>query len=278
VHYAVLRLFADYRAPGGRELARFSIVYGPLRSRRRGLSLGINTFPGLNVCSFRCVYCFRGGANIKTLEPMQGSYNVTPSLLRRALVEALDSLGDEAYRLEAIDFSGNGEPTLHPQFSELVEVARSVIRDYELKASLGVITNSTRLCSPRTRRALDLLDHVEAKLDTVIEWKYELINQPEPAARLGDVLECLRLLRGLTPARVAVQTMLLEYGGVRNYGLEDAEAMSLELSLIEPDIVHLYTSYAPTRVKEVRRAPRAAMEAFAEVLKSRGLKVMVYPE
>ncbi len=271
-------MFVDYRKPGGRGLARFSIVYGPLHSRRRGYSLGINTFPGLNVCSFHCVYCFRGGANVRTLEPMQGSYKVTPSLLRRALVDALEALGDEAYKLEAIDFSGNGEPTLHPLFSELVTEARSVIREYGLKASLGVITNSTRLCSPQTRKALDLLEHIEAKLDTVIDWKYVLINQPEPSARLSDVLGCLRLLRGLTPASVAIQTMLLEFRGVKNYELGDAEAMAMELSRIEPNIVHLYTAYAPTRLREVRRAPRTAMEAFAEVLESRGLKVGVYPE
>lgn len=278
VHIVVLKLFADYRSPSGRGMSRFSVVYGPFYSRRRGFSLGVNPFPGVNVCSFDCIYCFRGGPNNKTLAPMRGSHDVTVELLRRALSEAFSVLGDEVYRLEAVDFSGNGEPTLHPRFSELVVEARRLLEEYGVKASLGVITNSTRLCSPSVRDALAVLDHIEAKLDSVVGWKFIRVNRPEPATRLIDVLSCLRVVRGYTPARIAIQVLLLEEDGFRNYELLDAEAMAAELAQIEPDIVHLYTSYAPPKTRTVKKAPSRAMERFASVLRSHGLKVRVFPE
>lgn len=272
------QLFADYRQPNGRSLARYSIVYGPLYSRRRGFSLGINLFPILNTCSFDCVYCYTGGANIKTSAPREGAYPVDSGLLRRALEEAFKAIGSDVYRLEAVDFAGNGEPTLHPYFSMLVAEARRVLREYGLKASLGVLTNSTRLCSPGVREALTLLDHVEAKLDSVVEWKFLAINRPDPLVRLSDILECLRLVRGYTPASIAVQTFLLEDAWFNNYEIMDAEKLGAELARIMPDIVNLYTAYAPPKVKSVKRVPAAVMESFAAVLRAYGLKVRVFPE
>jgi wyosine [tRNA(Phe)-imidazoG37] synthetase (radical SAM superfamily) len=234
-------------------------------------------FPGPNVCSFNCVYCFRGGAQVHA--PYIENYIVTPAVLRSALEEAIHRLGDDAEKLSAIDFSGNGEPTLHPLFDELVMEARALINDKGLSTSLGVFTNSTRLCSPRVRNALAFLDHVEAKLDTVIGWKFELINEPARGIFLHDVIKCLSTVRGVFGGTLALQVMLLRYCGIDNYAISDAEEMaSIISSVIQPDEVHLYTAYAPPRMRCVEKATSDAMERFATTLREHGIRVATYPE
>jgi len=270
--------FADYRSPGGRALSRIAIIYGPLMSRRRGLSLGINLFPGLSVCSFNCVYCFRGGAHIHVPWVYSAEARVTPSDVVDALATALRRIGNEAERLRSIDFSGNGEPTLHPRFAETVRAVREFIEDKGLSVSLGLFTNATRLCSPGVLEALAYLDHVEAKLDAAQEWKLQAINQPSKGISLDNILECLSMLRGRFHGEIALQVLLLGFDAINNYGCSDAEALARAATRIQPDVINLYTAYAPPRLSSVEKAPREIMERYATILRKYGLRVRVFPE
>ncbi len=270
--------FADYREPSGRALSRIAIVYGPLYSRRRGFSLGINLFPGPSICSFNCIYCFRGGAQRHLVSVERDEAGLDPGRVIRALYHALQRLGSDAEKLQAIDFSGNGEPTLHPRFAEIVKAVREYIDGKGLGISLGLFTNSSRLCSPAVREALPYLDHVEAKLDTVVPWKFHVINQPAPGIELHNILECLAMLRGFFHGTIALQVILLETDGLTNYWFWDAEQLASLAEKISPDRVNLYTVYAPPRQKIVRKAPRLHMERYATILREHGLDVHVYPE
>ena len=270
--------FADYREPGRRALSRIAIVYGPLCSRRRGFSLGINLFPGPSICSFNCIYCFRGGAQRHLASIEEDEAGLDPDRVVNALHYALQRLGSDAEKLQAIDFSGNGEPTLHPRFAEIVKGVREYIEAEELGVSLGLFTNSSRLCSPAVREALPHLDHVEAKLDTVMPWKFRVINQPAPGIELHDILECLIMLRGFFHGTIALQVILLDAGGLANYWPWDAEQLASLAENISPDRVNLYTVYAPPRQKSVRKAHRLQMERYATILREHGLSVRVYPE
>lgn len=253
-----------------------AVVYGPFPSRRRGPSLGVNAFPRAKVCSFDCVYCFRGPTLVKTLEPVESDYGVTPGLLERALEKALEALLEEGVRVRAVDFSGSGEPTLHPRFAELVETARRVIGRAGADVSLGVFTNSSTLVREGVLRALSEVDHVEAKLDTAEEGKLKAINRPAAGVTAGHLLRGLRSLRRLRKGGLVVQVMLVWYRGLTNAMAEDALALSEALSAVEPDEVHVYTVYRRPWSEGVSAVGREAADSFARLLRESGLRVEVF--
>jgi wyosine [tRNA(Phe)-imidazoG37] synthetase (radical SAM superfamily) len=268
------RPFADCRKSEGCPLSWISIVYGPFESRRRGRSLGINLFPVKSVCNFNCVYCFRGGAQIKACSPTLGPLRISAADVVNALKEALTEVRD----VKAIDFSGNGEPTLHLKFKEIVWSVRSFIREAGLDVSLGTFTNSTLLHRREVIEALQHLDHVEAKLDTVIDWKLKAINRPCRGITVQRILENLIGLRRMFDGTLAIQIILIKYHGIKNYTPRDAKLMAESLAKIEPDVVNVYTAYRRPRLESVKPAPREEMEVFSEILKEHGLNVKVFYE
>ncbi len=236
------------------------------------MSVGINLFPGKKVCSFNCVYCFRGKTAVKTLEPTEGPYEVNAEILRRALREALKEVGE----IDAVDFSGSGEPTLHPKFRELTDVVRRFTREIGLDVSVGVFTNSSTLGRDEVVEALRKLDFIEAKLDTVVQWKFRVINRPHRMLQVSDIVSNLSRFRKVFDSTLAVQVMLLKYLGVSNYTVRDAELLADALSSIEPDVVHIYTVYRLPRLNKVIRADESRMLEYAKVLEKRGFRVEVF--
>ncbi len=248
------------------------IVYR-IRSRRRGDSLGVNLYPGRKVCSFDCVYCFRGPTAVKTLHPVDLGYPA-PRDLEKALELALGDSAD----VRSIDFSGNGEPTLHPRLAELARVARAVAASHGVSASFGVFTNSSTFGERRVLEALQLFDHVEAKLDTADPAKFRALNRPVAGLELERVVEGLRRLRKAYGGALAVQVMLVDSGPLSNAPPEDARALADVLSGIEPDEVHVYTVYRPPWTGAVSKPERSRFEAFARELERSGFRARTYYE
>jgi wyosine [tRNA(Phe)-imidazoG37] synthetase (radical SAM superfamily) len=253
-----------------------SITYGPFTSRRRGVSIGINLFPLVKVCSFNCIYCFRGSTSILTAEPVDDGSGITSGLLVKALEVAVEEVAKGFGGVRAIDFSGRGEPTLHPRFREFLDTVKAFAKSRGLSTSIGVFTNSSTLHRESIAIALEKADYVEAKLDTVLHHKFTAINAPHKAISIDAVVEGLRSFRKRFGGTLVVQTMLLSYRNLNNYGAEDAEALAERLAAVEPDEVHLYTVYRIPRTQGVEKACKEAMESFAKVLKSYGLRVEVY--
>ena len=268
------RLFADCRTSQGCPLSWISITYGPFESRRRGVSLGINLFPVKSVCSFNCVYCFRGGAQIKSCKPTLGPFNVGLEDVRRALKEALGKVSE----IKAIDFSGNGEPTLHLKFKDIVKEVSDFIEKEGLDVSLGLFTNSTMLDREDVLEVVNLLDHIEAKLDSAVEWKFKIINRPCRDISVKRIVSNLAKLRRKFKGELAVQVMLLKYHNIKNYTKRDAELLAKELHIIDPDLVNIYTVYRRPRLNSVLPAPKNYMDLFSKVLREEGFKVRVFYE
>jgi wyosine [tRNA(Phe)-imidazoG37] synthetase (radical SAM superfamily) len=244
-----------------------------LKSRRRGDSLGVNLYPGWKVCSFDCIYCFRGPTIVKTPFPVDPGYPKP-----RDLEEALELALKDSVDVSSIDFSGNGEPTLHRSFAEFVSVVRAVADRYGIPASLGVFTNSSTLNQRRVAEALGHLDHVEAKLDTVDPIKFEALNRPAEGLSLQRIVEGLRSLRKNYEGVLAVQVMLVDTGLFTNSTREDAEALARVLNDVELDEVHVYTAYRTPKLSGVSKPPRHLFEAFVKELERTGFKVKAYYE
>jgi len=249
------------------------LTYGPVRSRRLGDSLGINLFPGDEKrCSFDCVYCQYGWTRRKLVRLDRGEAPLPgPAEVERALSRALAELpAPPAY----ITFSGNGEPTLHPEFPEMVD------RVVALKNRLGggtrtaVLSNSARIMDPEVRAALSRLDHRIMKLDCGTEGMFRRYNRPGPGLGLEIVTEGLATLAREAP--VTVQS-LFACGVDGNMGEAETAAWVERLVRIGPAAVQLYTLARGHPASELRPAAMADLRRLAEEAGRRGVPVSVFP-
>jgi len=250
-----------------------ALVYGPFISRRRGISIGINLFPGRKTCSFNCVYCFRGATQYKVNSLVDDLYGIKPSNLYKALEKAYECIR----HIDAIDFSGNGEPTLHIRFSEFIDVVRRFCHDYGLDPNVGVFTNASTLYMLNVLNALKKLDTIEAKLDTCTPWKYKIINRPCKSVNLDMIINGLIKLRKEYSGKLIIQIMLLKYYDTLNYTARDSQLMAEVLNMIKPDEVHIYTTYRKPRLKSIKRVNEDDMRRFSEALVNYGFNVKIYP-
>ena len=209
------------------------ITYGPVRSRRLGRSLGINLLGGAaKLCTFDCLYCQYGWT---PRDAVLGNEHVclpTPDEVFTAVRSALEALEEPpAY----LTFSGNGEPTLHPRFAEIVDGVNA-LRDRLAPAALtAVLSNSTRVGDPRVRSALARLDVRIMKLETGTEEAFQRFNRPLGNASLRQVLDGLRALGGVT-----IQALLAD-GPDGNTGAEEIHAWIDAVCWVRPIAVQLYT-------------------------------------
>lgn len=244
------------------------ILYGPVRSRRLGPSLGINLLPpGEKLCNFDCVYCQYGWSDHARLGEIERLPLPSPAEVRAALDGALPAC---APRPDYLTFSGNGEPTLHPLFPEIVEAVIAA-RDRHLPAArTAILSNGTRAGVPAIREALRRLDARIMKLDAGGPELLGRYNRPAPGVDLAGIVEGLRVLGGVT-----LQSLFT--GGPGGNGTERAVSEWLEqVRRIGPLEVQVYTlargypsrriePLAPERLAEIRDRVRAtgfAAEAY----------------
>jgi len=161
------------------------LIYGPVLSRRLGLSLGLDLTPvGCRVCNFDCVYCLYPRRRERRERPRWP----TPEAVAMSLREALLRTGS----LDSITISGHGEPTLHPRFREVVDTILAVARRLRPATPVRILTNGSRAVLPEVRAALDLLDERIVKLDA------ELERMSGQGAGYGAILYGLLSLRDVT--------------------------------------------------------------------------------
>ena len=150
------------------------IVYGPIHSRRLGVSLGMELMPlEHKVCTFDCVYC-ECGFNKGVSHPQLP----TREQVRETLEKKLQALDKEGTRIDVITFSGNGEPTLHPEFKGIIEDTCALRDQYARQAKVSVLSNSTQLGRTEVVEALRLCDNRILKLDSAIDQTMRLIDAP----------------------------------------------------------------------------------------------------
>lgn len=213
------------------------IIYGPVRSRRLGLSLGINLLPtGYKLCSFNCLYCQYGWTSRPTLNPTREIKDLPrPKEVFAALERSLDQIVSQKSRLDSITFSGNGEPTLHPDLAEIVEGAKS-LRDQILpQVKLAILSNSSTVGRREVRAALEMLDLRVMKLDAGSEELVRQLNHPVAPFYLGEIVSGLKQLRD-----VILQSLFIQ-GRVTNADPDSVELWLEKVREIQPVLVQVYT-------------------------------------
>lgn len=250
------------------------VVFGPVRSRRLGLSLGINLLPlHKKYCSFNCIYCECGWTPPHSVE-----VSSLPSReeVRWSLEKQLNQLASEDYLPDAITYAGNGEPTIHPDFARIVDDTIELRNSLAPNAKVTVLSNASMLHHEEVFQALLKLDQNIQKLDGGTERVFRLMNNPEDAVTLDSVVADLKLFNGA----VIIQTMFLKglYRGevVDNTTAEEVDAWIEKLQLIKPKSVMIYPVARATPVHNLEKIPTFELEKIAEKVRAAGIPVTVY--
>ena len=249
------------------------IVYGPVHSRRLGISLGVNLSPTDGKrCTFDCIYCECGlNKDHKTQTQAPSRENVG-----KALTEKLMQMNTEGMQPDVITFSGNGEPTMHPEFPSIIDDTLEIRDKLCPSAKVAVLSNSTMLHKDEVIRALCKVDENLMKLDAVSDDLINLIDQPVihdfNAKKLIDRLSTFN-------GKLIIQTIFLqgEHNGVKvdNTHDEDVERWIGVLKNIRPEKVMIYTISRETPVKTLYKIPLKKMEQIAEKVRNAGFEVTV---
>ena len=247
-----------------------SIVYGPIRSRRLGVSLGMNLMPTTaKLCTFDCVYCECGWN-----QPVSHPVLPTREQVREALASRLIALSSN--QLDVITFSGNGEPTLHPEFLGIIEDTCALRDRYCPQAKISVLSNSTQLGRADVVKALRMCDNRILKLDSAIDTTMCLIDKPlNENLTVEQVAEWLSLFEG----DFTLQTCFLrgEYEGqvIDNTTPEELSAWYTMIERLRPKQVMIYVIDRATPLQTLSKVPAAEMEAIAAPLREKGIDVIV---
>lgn len=247
------------------------IVYGPIHSRRLGCSLGINLMPiNGKICSFNCVYC-ECGFNT------QGKYTLPKREdVAQALQIKLEDLRTQGITPDVFTFSGNGEPTMHPEFEGIIEDT-CILRDkYFPNAKISVLSNSTQLGKESVIRGLMKADNRILKFDSAFNATMKLIDQPVNENYSVEWLtERLCSFKG----NLIVQTIFLrgEHEGkiIDNTTPQEVEAWVNALKTIQPKQVMIYAIDRATPVKTLEKVSKEELEQIADKARIAGFSVSV---
>lgn len=246
-----------------------SIVYGPIRSRRLGVSLGVNLMPTTaKLCTFDCVYCECGWN-----QPVSHPQLPTREQVRDALEYQLSTLDVQP---DVITFSGNGEPTLHPDFLGIIQDTCALRDQYCPNAKVSVLSNSTQLGRKDVVEALLLCDNRILKLDSAIDTTMQLIDKPvNQHLTVAQIIQWLSLFEG----NFTLQTCFLrgEYEGrvIDNTTPEELSAWYQIVDILHPKQVMIYVIDRATPLQTLSKVPADEMEAIAAPLREKGIDVIV---
>ena len=249
-----------------------SPIFGPVHSRRLGISLGINLLPGDGKwCSFDCIYCECG----LNAERRAKAALPTREEVGEALERQLKKMHEEGPHPDVLTFAGNGEPTLHPMFPEIVEDV-IVLRDrYCPEAKISVLSNSTQIHRERVRQALLRTDNPIMKLDTVDDGYIQGIDRPQGHYMVENIIDHLA---EMSP-KVIIQTMFMAgaYNGtsVDNTGNEYVHPWLEALQKIQPRQVMIYTIDRETPVRGLEKARPDVLDGIADRVRQLGIACSV---
>ena len=249
-----------------------SIVYGPIHSRRLGVSLGVELMPlDHKLCTFNCVYC-ECGWNTPVAHPVLPSRAEVKAALETKLAE----MAKAADPLDVITFSGNGEPTLHPDFLGIIRDTCALRDRYYPQVKVSVLSNSTQLGRADVVEALRLCDNRILKLDAATDEMMRRIDLPVNESLTVDTLTgWLQQFDG----DFTLQTCFLRgtHAGqvIDNTTPDQLAAWYKAVEMLHPKQIMIYVIDRRTPEEHLEKISRAQMEAIAAPLQAKGMDVLI---
>ena len=235
-----------------------SPIFGPVHSRRLGVSLGVNLMPADGkICSFDCIYCecgLNGDHHTKSKRP-------TREEVCEGLTKVLRERHEKGEPLDVITFAGNGEPTGHPDFAGIIDDTIAARDKYFPSAKVSVLSNATMLHKPDVFEALKKVDNNIQKLDTVNMEYITKVDRPcSPSYDVRKVIEQLKAYDG----KIIIQTIFMQGEGVDNTGEEYVVPWIEAVKEIAPEQVMIYTIDRETPTKGLKQAEPPVLDQICE--------------
>ena len=249
------------------------IIYGPIASRRLGVSLGLNIMPtGYKLCPFNCVYCHYGWTDKQALDLASQIQDLpSPQEVGDALRNSLEDRARRGQPPDYITFSGNGEPTAHPQFAEIVQAVRLVRDQVFADVHIALLSNSTTLHHQDVIDAIEGVDLPIMKLDAGTEELFRKINRPMGTITLAQIVSGLKRLD-----RFDTQTVFMK-GIVDNSTDQAVQSWMALIGELRPVEAQIYTVDRWPADPRLEKVERSRLGEIAEMTKKKtGVKVVVY--
>lgn len=249
-----------------------NIIFGPVRSRRLGLSLGVNLLPiESKLCSFDCIYCECGwnadNPGKKRFNAREDVYNMLDETLQKMVAAGTPP--------DVITFAGNGEPTMHPDFENIINDTIALRDKHCPAAKVSVLSNATQIHREDVRRALGRVDNNILKLDSAFDATVQLMNKPQGNYTVARTVELLKAFKG----NLIIQTMFLrgEYLGTKvdNTTEEEVSAWLELVKEIAPKQVMVYSLDRDTPCQTIYKVEKDELRLIADRVEALGIAVSV---
>lgn len=249
-----------------------NIIFGPVRSRRLGLSLGVNLLPiESKLCSFDCIYCECGWNDD---HPGKRRFNAREDVYKM-LDETLGKMVKDGTPPDVITFAGNGEPTMHPDFEAIIDDTIALRDKHCPAAKVSVLSNATQIHREDVRRALERVDNNILKLDSAFDTTVQLMNKPQGNYTVARTVELLKMFEG----NFILQTMFLrgEYLGkaVDNTTEEEVTAWLKIVEELKPKQVMVYSLDRDTPCQTITNVEKDDLRIIADRVEALGIPCSV---
>ncbi len=263
----------EYAALLLREQKSMPAVYGPVQSRRFGFALGVNLLgEGKKACSFDCAYCDLGRTEVRLNKLKSEISFPTFEDLTRQLDEGFSKARVGTEKIKTILISGNGEPTLHPMFSEIVDLLLKMRATYLPDTEIVLVTNGAHFDSRKVYEAANKLDQRVLKIDVGNEKSFKALNSPLSRSNLSSVIRHARHLKDFI-----VQAMFV-HGSLDNTTNTDLDDWIEVLGLIRPKLVHIQTISRVPATSGLKALDEDSLYTIASKLERRTqIKSLVFP-
>lgn len=245
-----------------------SPIFGPIHSRRLGISLGINLMPADGkLCSFDCIYCECGfNADHRSTLPRP-----TRDEVAAKLEQTLQRMTAEGQLPDVVTFAGNGEPTCHPHFAEIIGDTIRLRNQYCPQAKVCVLSNSTMIHRQSVHDALMLVDDNILKLDTVNPQYINKVDRPNGHYDVQTIIDRMKAFNG----HIIIQTMFMrgQYQGesVDNTSEQYVAPWLDVVKQINPQQVMVYTIDRETPAHGLEKASREQLDAIRDRVIAAGI-------
>ena len=249
-------------------MMREELVFGPIRSRRLGSSLGINVLPEKGkLCNFDCIYCECGWNR----DGMGDRKLPTAQMLREALGAKLQECAAGGVGIDSITFSGDGEPTLNPEFPQMVDVTLELRDRFFPECRVAVLSNATMVWKDEVFQALSRVERPIMKIDAPTTALARLINKPWPGYSVEKVVESLKRFNG----RFVLQTMFLKSGDFDSSAPEVLDGWMDIVRMLRPRKIMVYTIDRETPQKGLVKFTAEEMASLVSPLAVEGFDIMI---
>lgn len=248
-------------------------IFGPIYSRRLGNSLGINLLPcNRKICSFDCVYCECGWTLNEVEQKGMPERRMVKNLLEKKLIDLTNTHNIP----DSLTFAGNGEPTLHPNFNEIIDDTINLRNHYFPKAKISVLSNATQINKPEILSALLKIENRILKLDAGSNEMFQRINHPSSAITLQDIITGLLSFKG----NVTIQTLFLR-GNISGLPIDNTTEKEINLwlehlKIINPERVMIYPIARNTPLDNIEIISKEELDQIGRKVQSLGIETEIY--